>query len=174
MKIKNPFHRFIYTFVWIAMIATFSLGAYVVDQENKSSKSDAPWGVVSITNPTVEELFKLVPGDRILLKKRADIDFEKLQWPGPTSMILGQNARIGTIGSYGTEVKVTKVDNNRDFSLPLAIKIPGRKHISWIEPDLIAEITFLVKLKEPRIVRRAYARIHQHTHMPPHQLGKRA
>jgi len=28
----------------------------------------------------------------------------------------------------------------------------------WIDTELVAEITFLIKVKEPRIVRRAYGR----------------
>jgi len=172
MKIKNSFYKLIYTFVWIAMIATASVGVYsFADQGNAAP--DKTWGVVSIENPIADELLRLEPGDRILLKEKVNVNFDNVLFKKTTVHFLGSTNSLGIIQSWGKEFKVYHISNYPDSNLPISIENPwsmfSTSHEVWVEPELIAEITYLKKLKEPRIVRRAYIRIQEHrTYKPMH------
>ena len=108
MKIKNSFYKLIYTFVWIAMIATASVGVYsFADQGNAAP--DKTWGVVSIENPIADELLRLEPGDRILLKEKVNVNFDNVLFKKTTVHFLGSTNSLGILQSWGKEFKVAEV-----------------------------------------------------------------
>lgn len=171
MKFKT--HLFIMS--WVAILLMACATPYIVSQEENNKRIVLAGGMIegefdlnlkrghaTIVTPNAQELQKLVVGDRILIKEKNQINELNLQYVDTKTKLARGYQELGApLSLYGKEVKIIKTDH-LDWEFPIAIDLPGTNSHMWIEPEVVAEITFLVKTKEPRIIRRAYARYKTH------------